>query len=161
MAYIPDDAKWYIAEIVQENRIEGDTQSVVYVNWNLIRADSPEEAYDRAMELGQNLERDYENTDGKTVTVRFRGLSDLHVIHDELEHGAELIYEKFDAVEDDEMAKYVLDKSQLSVFQPYEPPSPDSPNLMPASVAAELMKYLREIEAERDNNRENDEPNAS
>jgi hypothetical protein len=56
------------------------------------------------------------------------------------------------------MAKYVLDKSQLSVFQPYEPPSPDSPNLMPASVAAELMKYLKEIEAERDSHEENDKP---
>ena len=159
MAYIPDDAKWYIAEIVQENRIEGDSHSVVYVNWNLIRADSPEEAYVRAIELGTSIARDYENTDGKIVTVKFRGLSDLHVIHDELEPGAELIYEEHDAVKEDDITKFILDKSQLSVFRPYEPHSPDSPNLMPTSVAADLMKYLKEIESERDNNGENDEQN--
>jgi hypothetical protein len=41
MAYIPKDAKWYIAELVMEFQIEGESRNVVHVNIVLIRADSP------------------------------------------------------------------------------------------------------------------------
>ncbi len=42
MGYIPEDAKWYIAELVMEFQIESDSRNVVHVTIVLIRADSPE-----------------------------------------------------------------------------------------------------------------------
>jgi hypothetical protein len=90
MGYIPKDTKWYLADIVQEITVEGDPRNVVHTNLVLIRADSPEEAYEKAMELGTAGDQSWENADGKRVTFRFRGLRELNVIHDELEHGAEL-----------------------------------------------------------------------
>jgi hypothetical protein len=52
MGYIPEDAKWYLAEIVEEITVEEDSRNVVHRNLHLIRADSPEEAYRKAIELG-------------------------------------------------------------------------------------------------------------
>ena len=57
-----------------------------------MRADSPEEAYQKAIELGAQGEIAYESPQGRKVTTTFRGLNDLGVIHDPLEHGAELEY---------------------------------------------------------------------
>ena len=88
MAHIPTDAEWYLAEIVEEFRIEGETANVVMTNLTLVHATCPEDAYCRAMDLGTAEERTYLNPDHKTVTVRFAGLRDLNVIHDKLEHGA-------------------------------------------------------------------------
>lgn len=120
MAYIPPDAKWYIAEIVQEYTIEGEPSNVVHTNMVLVRADSPEEAYDRAILLGKESEVSYENPQGKKVTLRFRGLRDLNVVHGELEHGAELIYEERVGMSEEELDKSVTRKEDLGVFRPLE-----------------------------------------
>ncbi len=76
MACIPSDAKWYLAEIVEEIRIESEPQNTVHTNTVLVRADSPEEAYQSALALGKEGEITYTNPDGKTVNVYFRGLPD-------------------------------------------------------------------------------------
>jgi hypothetical protein len=54
MAYIPDDAKWYIAEIIMECQIEDDPRNVVHINIVLVRADSPEEAFEKADTKSKN-----------------------------------------------------------------------------------------------------------
>ncbi len=81
MGYVPESAKWYLAEMVEQITVEGDSGNVVHTILVLIRADSPDEAYQRSLELGVVRERSYANPDGKSVTVRFRGLRDLSVIY--------------------------------------------------------------------------------
>jgi hypothetical protein len=118
MAYIPSDAKWYLADIVIEITIEDDPDKMVHINITLIRADSPEEAYERSLEVGKQQETTYENTDGKLVTFVFRGLRDLNVIHEELEHGAELTYEELTELREEQVARLIRPKQVLSVFRP-------------------------------------------
>ncbi len=138
MSYIPEDAQWYVADIIEEMRIEADPRNVVHINTVLVRANSPDEAYQRALELGQEAEYCYENTDGRMVSVIFRGLGQLSVVHDELEHGAELLYrEKIDFPEE-EIRSLVAPKEQLGVFAPRRPPS--GPNYMPNSVMKDLER---------------------
>jgi hypothetical protein len=43
MAFIPKAAIWYIAQVVLEITVEGETRNVVHIDYMLIRADSPEE----------------------------------------------------------------------------------------------------------------------
>jgi hypothetical protein len=52
MGFIPKDPKWYLADIVEEIRVAGDWRNVVHTNLILVRADSPDEAYEKAMALG-------------------------------------------------------------------------------------------------------------
>ena len=73
MAFIPEVACWYIAGLVLEHTIEGDRRNVVHVNTHLIEADSPEEAYRKAVAFGRTGEQDYANTEGKRVRITFRG----------------------------------------------------------------------------------------
>ncbi|HEY2588764.1 MAG TPA: DUF4288 domain-containing protein [Tepidisphaeraceae bacterium] len=59
MAYIPDNARWYLADIVLELVIEGDSRNVVHTNLLLIEAASPEQAYEKALALARAGEHSY------------------------------------------------------------------------------------------------------
>ena len=88
--------------------------------------------------MGQQEEHSYENTDGRRVTGVFRGLGEMNVIHDELEHGAELIYRERVGLSEEQICALVKPKAQLGVFAPREPAV--GPNYMPKSVMDELRK---------------------
>ena len=118
MAYISRDARWYLAEMVIEFTIEDDPSSIVHVSLVLVRADSPDEAYQSALELGKEYEDSYPNSDDKQVVVTFRGLRDLNVIHDEFGHGVELIYEEKLGLSEAEIDSLICPKNKLGVFSP-------------------------------------------
>ncbi|MFN8452378.1 MAG: DUF4288 domain-containing protein [Anaerolineae bacterium] len=118
MAYIPQGAKWYLAEIVQQIVVDGDDSSLVHVNLTLIRADSPEEAYERSLEVGRQGEMAYQNTDGKTVAITFRGLRNLHVIHEQLEHGSEILHEEIRDLSESDVTDLLRSKAHLNIFRP-------------------------------------------
>lgn len=140
MAYIPKDAQWYVAELVMECRIEGDPRNVVHVNIVLVRADSPEEAFEKAEQLGREGEGSYLNdTDQKVVWI-YRGLRNLNVIHDELEHGAELMFEEKIDVSEDAVQDLITTKSQLNVFRPYELRDASKPNYGCKEIMEEALK---------------------
>jgi hypothetical protein len=121
MGFIPKDAKWYLADIVEEIRVEGDRRNVVHINLILVRADSPDEAYEKAMALGKQGNTKYKNPEGRAVTIRFRGLKDLNVIHDELEHGSEITFSRDIGLSEKKIKKWIPPKSKLGVFAPIRP----------------------------------------
>ena len=122
MAYIPPDAKWFIPDLVVEYKIYSgiSNDNMIHVNTVLVEANSAEVAYAKALELGHTYEVNYTNSDGNKVEVKFRGLRDLNVIHDELEHGAELFYESHESLKEDEIQALVHPKRELAIFRPRE-----------------------------------------
>jgi len=138
MAYIPQNAKWYLAWIVVETIIEGDPRNVVHTNLMLVRADSPDEAYAKAIEIGKAAEMAYENPQGKPVASVFHGLRELCVIYDDLKHGAELSYEEEFGVANEEIERGVKPKEKLAVFS--EEDITEKPDYMPKEIADELEK---------------------
>lgn len=133
MAYISEDAKWYIGDIILEFVIEGDKRNVVHFNSVLLEANSPEDAYRKAIDLGKSQKCKYLNTEGKAVKVRFRGLRDLYVIHDKLEHGAELIYHQKTGISESAIKDLIRPKRELGVFAEIEVQR-DIPNYLPDRV---------------------------
>ncbi len=121
MAYISKNANWYVVEVVEEITVEGDPRNVVHRNLNLIHAHSPEEAYERAIDLGKQGESEYQNPAAKKVTIKFRGLSSLNVVHDQLEHGAELRYLEEVSLPETNILHLLKSKEQLEVFQDIQP----------------------------------------
>jgi hypothetical protein len=121
MAYIPRNTGWYIAEIIDEIIVEGDVRNVVHRNLTLIHASSPGEAYDHAVELGQQGTSEYQNPTGKKVVIKFRGLGALNVVHDPIEHGAELRYTEDISMPEQKITELIKAKEQLSVFKEIEP----------------------------------------
>lgn len=138
MTYIPEDAKWYLAWTVMEITVEGDPRNVVHTNLHLIRADSPDEAYEKAIALGKESEISYENPEGKLVTFVFRGLKNLVVVYDELEHGAELTYDEKIEVSEADIQRMLTPKDQLTVFDTTG--VSDKPNYEAKEVVEELAK---------------------
>jgi Domain of unknown function (DUF4288) len=141
MAYIPENAKWYLATLVEEITVEGETPNIIHKNLVLVRAGSSEQAYERAHELGTQAELQYENPSGKIVRVKFRGLNTLNVVHDELEHGAELQYEELVGLSADEVEGLIRRKEDLSVFRPITPTAgPDYSSREVLETSARLLE---------------------
>lgn len=118
MAYVPKDAEWFLAELVEEIRVFGCPRNIVHINYVLIRADSPEDAYRKAIESGRRAVSDYINPEGKAVRIRFRGLRNLDVIHDPLKDGCEIMFVEKLRVTKRGLQKLVRKKHELEVFQP-------------------------------------------
>jgi hypothetical protein len=117
MTSIPNDTMWYLADLVVRITVEGDPRNVVHVNTVLVQAISAEDAYAKALVLGkEQVGEPYLNPNGKQVESEFIGLKDLAVIHDNLEHGAELFFTERTNVSSDEIFAMVNSKSGLSVF---------------------------------------------
>src|SRR4051794_12837472 len=121
MSYVPDDVEWFLAEIIMEITVEGDDRNVVHNNWTLVRANSADDAFKRAIELGEAQANEHVNPEGKTVRFAFRGLKDLHVIYDELEHGSEVLFEETVSVEETQLQRLLKPKDRLSAFIPHAP----------------------------------------
>jgi hypothetical protein len=146
VGYTPKNAKWYVADIVEHIIVEGDPRNVVHTNSVLVRADSPEEAYEKAMELGMGGEQSYENPGGQRVTFRFRGLRDLNVVHDELEHGAELTFSEDIGMDDSAIAEWVSSKEELSVFRPITPSK--GPDYRSPDIVEEMHKRFPHLRSD-------------
>jgi hypothetical protein len=90
------------------------------------------------VELGASSEQSYENPDGKRVEFRFRGLRELSVIYDELEHGAELTYSEDVGWDESTIQEWVTPRAQLAVFRP------SVPSTGPDYASGEIMNKLYE-----------------
>lgn len=118
MGYIPEGAEWYLANLVESLSVRGDARIVVHINSVLVHADSPDEAYSKALDIGRSCRMRYQNRDGRRVVCRFEGVSDLNVIHDALEHGVELAYRRRVVRSRSKVKAFVQSKGKLGVFAP-------------------------------------------
>ena len=77
------------------------------------------------------------------MRVIFRGLRELNVIHEPLEHGSELTYEYHESVPERELAGWVSPKKSLAVFRERQSGfETGEPNLMPASVMKMMLEAV-------------------
>ncbi len=61
MGFVPKNAKWYLAYIVEEICVEGERRIVLHTNEVLVRADSPDDAYEESLKLGRQCNISYRN----------------------------------------------------------------------------------------------------
>lgn len=118
MSHIPEDAHWFIAQLVEEFRVEGSKHNAVHINYVLIEASSPEEAYQKAVELGRQANDEWDNPEGKKVIHRFVGLRELDVIYFPIEHGCEILFEERLGVGPAALRTLVRRKNDLEAFRP-------------------------------------------
>jgi hypothetical protein len=118
--WIPKDMEWFLAELIQQFTFLEGSHSI-YVNTILVKATSIEQAYEKALGFGQAYNYSFTNTDQEEVRVSFRGLRDLYLIYDKLEDGAELIYEEYEEITEEEIAAMVTPKEELAAFKKHGP----------------------------------------
>lgn len=115
--------RWFVAELVLKITVENDRRLVAHKNRVLVQAKSGEQAYAKALELGRQDEISYQNPSGKTVHIRFVGVSELSCINDRLEDGAELWYEEHVDVTDEVIQDWITPKANLTIFRQITPSS--------------------------------------
>jgi Domain of unknown function (DUF4288) len=142
MAYVPDNAEWFLAQIVQEIRVAGSKRNIVHINFVIIHASSPEAAYHRAISMGKKGDVSYVNEMGKRVTIRFRGLRDLDVIYDPLDDGCEIMYTEKLGVRPKGVRKLVRPKRELEIFLPIRE-RPGRPNFSSKEIMDEVNRKLK------------------
>jgi len=143
MAYIPENAEWFLGQIVEEIRVAGQRENIVHISYLLINARTPEEAYRKALKLGEQCNCSYKNEHNEQVTVRFVGLRDLDVIHGPLEHGCEIMFNEKLGVNKRNLKQLVRKKKDLEAFLPIRE-RPGRPNYASKEVMDEARVYFTE-----------------
>ena len=118
--WIPKDMEWFLADLIQQFTFL-DGSHIVWVNTILVNANSVEQAYEKALERGNAYNYSFINTDQEEVKMSFRGLRDLYLIYDKLEDGAELLYEEYEEISEEEIAAMVTPKEKLAAFEMHGP----------------------------------------
>ena len=118
------DTGWYVAVIIElfeyydEDRSNPARECTANENLVLIRAETPDEAFEKAVQLGKGLEGvECVDDTGRTGEWRFIGLNDLLPVYDQLEDGAEIMWTKHDGVTVSSVEQMATLKSDLTAFQ--------------------------------------------
>jgi hypothetical protein len=116
--------RWYVAHEIlyyepKRRSLGNRGRLTVEENLILIRARSPEEAYRKAVKRGGLNEEDV-RIDGVEGRCKFAGLRDLVLVYDELEDGAELEWNRFEASGKD-IRRIVKRKREMQAFAPAGP----------------------------------------
>ena len=115
--WIPKDTEWFLADLIQELKVADAEDSTVWINTHLIRASSPDEAYEKALNRGKLYEHFWTNTDGEQVVSRFRGLRDLLLVYEKLEDGAEIMWEEQEDVSEQDIQEMIKARAQLGAIE--------------------------------------------
>ena len=109
-----DTERWYIAVLVVASRVDGGSpEPPLDLQCRLIRAIDDEQAYQRAVEVGEQASHSYRNADGAVVSWQCLGLNDLRELGEkELAHGVEV----FSQLTRRPATELVVAKEQLTCF---------------------------------------------
>jgi hypothetical protein len=140
MGYIPADAEWYLADLVMEITIHGASSNVVHRNLTLIRASLPEEAYQKAQNIGHGSETSYHNPKGQLVEIRYRGIAKLDVIGEPLEDGAELTFEEMIGLSSPDIQRMIPPKDRLDVFVSATPGRERNPDYRSQAIIDQALR---------------------
>lgn len=138
MAFIPPDAEWYVADLVEEIHVTGRKRQTIYINTVLIKASSPQEAFRKAIRIGKKGNTQYRNTYGERVICRFHGIRELNVVHDPLEDECEIFFRSKPNMTPEGITRMITKKGDLAVFRLTR--ATTKGRLFPKSIADKLRK---------------------
>lgn len=81
MANPPVAPRWYVAELTEEVAVAGSPRpSIIHRKTRIIFADSPDDAYEKALSMSAEHEPDYLNRNHESAQIRYWGLSELNLV---------------------------------------------------------------------------------
>ena len=110
---------WYIVEIIEKceavNRNEKqDLRRVTtWGNHHLIKADTPEKAFDKAVKLGKESNYKFINSDNVEMESIFVGIGELLPIYEDIEDCAELMWRDYGFISNRRTMKMSFEKQEL------------------------------------------------
>src|SRR4051812_8004512 len=126
---------WWIASFIErfeyydENKANLNRRCLAFENTILIRAPNRDVAYRKAVAQGRlsNGNDGWNSSSGRKGAWRFDGLTGLLPVYEDLEDGAEILWQKHADVTVRKIRSRVKRKHELSVFDDREVRSPSTP----------------------------------
>lgn len=110
---------WYIVEIIEKcepvdrNEKQDLRRVTTWGNHHLIKADSPENAFDKAVKLGKEKNYKFINSDKIEMESIFVGIGELLPIYEDIEDGAELMWTDYGFISNRRTMKMPYEKKEL------------------------------------------------
>ncbi|SCY07592.1 protein of unknown function [Nonlabens sp. Hel1_33_55] len=110
---------WYIVEIIEKcepvdrNEKQDLRRVTTWGNHHLIKADSPEKAFDKAVKLGKEKNYNFINSDKIEMESIFVGIGELLPIYEDIEDGAELMWTDYGFISNRRTMKMPYEKREL------------------------------------------------
>ena len=110
---------WFIVEILEKcepviRNEKNDLRRVTtWGNHHLIKADSPEQAFDKAVILGKEKNYKFTNSDKIEMESIFVGIGELIPIYEDIEDGAELMWTDYGFISNRRTMKMAYKKQEL------------------------------------------------
>jgi hypothetical protein len=124
------NGNWYIVEIiekcepVQRNEKQELRRVTTWGNHHLIKADSPEKAFDKAVKLGKEAEYKFTNSDKIEMEWIFVGIGELLPIYEDIEDGAELMWNDYGFISNRRTMRMPYKKKELmKLIKPKQQPN--------------------------------------
>ena len=114
-----EKGNWYIAEIIEKcepvdrNEKQDLRRVTTWGNHHLIKADSPEKAFDKAVKLGKEKNYKFINSDKIEMESMFVGIGELLPIYEDIEDGAELMWNDYGFISNRRTMKIPYEKKEL------------------------------------------------
>ena len=123
------NGNWYIVEIIEKcepverNEKQELRRVTTWGNHHLIKADSPEKAFDKAVKLGKEAEYKFKNTDKIEMEWIFVGIGELLPIYEDIEDGAELMWNDYGFISNRRTMRMPYKKKELmKLIKPKQQP---------------------------------------
>lgn len=124
MTYMEDlqnKRRWYLSHEIlylEPDDVSNERERLVWENLILINANSPDEAYQKALQHGLDSQCEVK-VDGQPRRFKFKGLKNLVLIYDDLEDGAEIEWLET-TLDKEELEKLIRAKQDMHAFRPVE-----------------------------------------
>lgn len=116
---IVKNGNWYIVEIIEKcepvdrNEKQDLRRVTTWGNHHLIKASSPEKAFDKAVKLGKENEFKFINADKMEMEWMFVGIGDLLPIYEDIEDGSELMWTDYGFISNRRAMQMPYEKKEL------------------------------------------------
>jgi hypothetical protein len=113
------NGNWFIVEIIEkyepvERNEKQDLRRVTtWGNHHLIKAESPEKAFDKAVKLGKEKNYKFVNSDKMEMESIFVGIGELLPIYEDIEDGAELMWNDYGFISNRRTMRMPYEKKEL------------------------------------------------
>ena len=110
---------WYIVEIIEKcepierNEKQELRRVITWGNHHLIKASSPEKAFDKAVKIGKEGEYKFLNSDNLEMEWIFVGIGELLPIYEDIEDGAELMWNDYGNISNRRTMRMPYKKEEL------------------------------------------------
>lgn len=114
-----ENRNWYIAEIIEKcepldrNEKQDLRRVTTWGNHHLIKANSAEKAYEKAIKIGKEAEYQFTNTDKVEMEWIFVGIAELVPIHEDIEDGAEIMWTDYGFISERKTKRFALTKEEI------------------------------------------------